>query len=115
MDILSLLTPSIEQLFIGIASLLATLVTFSFVELRKYVLNWIKTRNDLRSQDLLMRFATQAFAEVENSMKNGEGQEKLNAAISLVSKRARENGLQIDEANIRGAIEEAVLKFNYAI
>ncbi|GAF24629.1 hypothetical protein JCM19047_4548 [Bacillus sp. JCM 19047] len=102
MDLTTLLSPSIEQLCLGVASLLATL-------------DWIRTCNDLRSQDLLMRFATQAFAEIENSMKDGTGKEKLESAISIVSKRARESGLLIDEENIRGAIEEAVLKFNYAV
>lgn len=116
MDILSTMSPYIEQILTGLVSLITAIILAAFVELRKRVLTWIDSHNNLRLQKILNSLATQAFAEVENSMNDGEpGYEKMEKAISIVAAQLQKKGIKnFDEEHIKMAIEEAVLKFNYA-
>ncbi|MEB5480764.1 phage holin [Shouchella clausii] len=116
MDISSMLSPFLEQFLIGLFAFLAAILSLIFNQLRTKIFKRIDTVNNIHFQELLRTFALQAFAQVENTMKAGEtGAEKLEKAIEIVTNQLEQHGFKdIKKDNIISAIEEAVLKFNYA-
>lgn len=106
-----LLQPFINDIIVAIAGLFTVITLAIFTELRKRILTWIDSRNDLRHQEYLKFIADQAFGYVEMTMKDAQSQTKINEAIRFVSKNLEKKKIQMSDEEIRASIEKAILEF----
>jgi len=79
-------------------------------QLKKKAEEYYKSRTTAEQRAVLSVMARDAFAFVEAVYKDLDGPKKLKEAMMMVSRRAREAGLNIDEEDIRAAIESAWLE-----
>lgn len=107
-----LVEPFISDIVVALFGLITAIVLAMFAELRKRVLLWIDSRNELRNQEILRNITEDAFSYIEQTMKNESSQRKFNEAVIYVSDKIESKGLKVNHKEISAAIEREVLKFN---
>jgi hypothetical protein len=106
-----ILSPYLNDIITAVLGLITFMILTALTELRKRVLVWIDSRNDLRHQEIIKNLATDAFSYVETSMKGKEGSEKLKEASAFVSRQLADKKINYSEEQIIAAVEKAVLDF----
>lgn len=107
-----LIAPYLNDILLALFSLITTVIVVMFYELRRRVLEWFDSRNNLKHQEYLEHLAEQAFSFVEQTMKDAPSQAKLHEAIRFVSERLEDKGINLKTSDIWAAIEKAVLNYN---
>lgn len=112
MVIFDLISPYITDIVQSLIGLVAIIIIALLAELRNRVLKWIDTRNNANQRELLHYIANEAFALVEQTMKNETSQTKLNKAIEYASARLKQYGINVTVDEVRAAIEKAIVEYN---
>lgn len=107
---MEILQPYIEQIVQALIGLLVVFVIGIVTLLRTKVNAWLVARTTAAQRDALNRLAQEGMALAEATYKSMDGPAKLNKAIAYVS--ARIAWSNIDEDQIRAAVEKAVLDYN---
>jgi LL-H family phage holin len=109
---MDIIQPYIVPVLQALVGLLVTILIAAVVSLRQKINTWVESRTTAAQRESLHKFSLEAFAFAETVFKDSNGPEKLTAAYGYLSRRAKENGIKIDEAEIRAIIEKSVLDFN---
>jgi len=82
------------------------------LEGRRRVLQWIDTRKEADTRELLHRIASEGFTFAESVFREYKGSDKMKEAIIYVNKELRERGIEVSSLAIEAAVERAVLEHN---
>jgi hypothetical protein len=105
------------QDFIGTVSnallaLAASVIVALLFRLRDKANAWLNARTTAAERELLHKTAAEGFAYAETVFRDSGGVEKLTEAQAYLDRRLRELGLTFSVAEVRAAIEKAVLEHN---
>lgn len=105
------------QTFLGTISnallaLAASIIVAFLFKLRDKANAWLNARTTAAERELLHKTAAEGFAYAETVFRDYGGVEKLTEAQAYLDRRLRELGLSFGTAEVRAAIEKAVLEHN---
>jgi LL-H family phage holin len=107
-----LLQPYITTVLQALISLLVLFIMGVIAMLRTKVEIWLAARTTAAQRETLHRLAAEAMALAESTYGSLDGPAKLNNALTYVTKRAADLGIDISPQTVRAAIEKAVLDYN---
>ncbi|WP_270166086.1 phage holin, LLH family [Paenibacillus sp. SYP-B4298] len=108
----AMLQPYLQTIVLAILSVLASVATAALFQARARMLRWLESRATNEQRELLHKLAGEAFAFAETVFREVGGPKKLEAAYGYLSTRLKEQGIELGQAELRSAIEKAVLDYN---
>lgn len=110
---MELFAPYIGEILQGLVGLLILVIMWGIGTLRTKITNSINMNNDLKHKEILQDVVDKAFAFAENTV-SGEGKlgkEKLDKALDFATDQLAKKSIDVSKEELRGAIEQAVLKY----
>ncbi|MET3505647.1 phage holin [Halalkalibacter oceani] len=109
---IELIQPYFVEITVGIILGLFSIVTTIALKLYETFKQSTLSNKNVKDHEYLWYLANTAFGFIEQTMKGKKSQDKLSEAILYVSERLKQKNVEVEEIEIRAAIERAVTEFN---
>ena len=106
------ISPIVSSILLELIKLLALIVLAGFGYLQVKAKASINSIKNKAQRELLHKIADEAFAHAETFFSSESSQIKLNKALSYVSSRLGDLGINLSLEEVRAAVEKACLEYN---